>query len=87
MRDWISMQVDSGSTNDRHALMSGSVNHIPNRTRTSNRNRSIVCTRTGKNVCIDIQEKLSTLNMEHLRPGCLQQLVVWGENASGITVD
>ena len=69
------MHVDSGSTNDRHSLMSGSVTHMPNRTRTSNRNRSIVCMRTGKNVCIDIQEEFSTLNMEHLRPGCLQQLV------------
>ena len=42
--------------------------------RISKRNRSIVCIRKRRNVCI--QEEFSTLSMERLRPWCLQQLVV-----------
>jgi len=48
MGDWISLHVGSGSINDRYYLMLGSFTQTPNRLRTSNRNRSIVCMRTRK---------------------------------------
>lgn len=63
-----------GTTDDQHSLMSGSDTQMPNRIRISKRNRSIVCMRKRRNVCI--QEEFSTLSMEYLRPWCLQQLVV-----------
>ena len=84
-QDGVSMHLGSGNTNDRHSLMSGSVTQMPNLIRTSNHNRSIICMRTRKIVCI--QEEFSTLSIVRLCPWLLQQLAVWEENTSGITVN
>ena len=66
MRDWISMHVGSGRTNDRQSLMSGSATQLPNRIRISNRNNRVHDNELGKNVCI--QEEFSTLSTENLGP-------------------
>ena len=66
MRDWIFTHVGSGGTNNPHSLMSGSVTQMANRIRTSNCNRSIVCMRTKKNVCI--QEGFSTFELGIFTP-------------------
>ena len=74
MRDWTSIHVGSGSTNDRCSFMSESVTQMPNRLRISNGNRSIVCARTRKTSVF--KKTFSTLSMEHLCPRYLQQVAV-----------